>query len=398
VSEQKTSGFLGKVLLFVSFLIFVGAVWWVIPPQGNVRYHLILTGISKGHITPYVSRFASYQDKNMGGAVNMAAIIDKQISDFQGQPFNVFSLGGELSGTPEAYFTKGQAVVDALNFFHLDGMLVGNIEFTFGQTQLSELSQKAKFPFISGNILEVGTEKPPSYIVSEKILYPGGNVKVGLIGITPPGTLEITGKSNVTGLLFLPPGPELKEKIVALRNSGANLIVVLSQYHTNSLSAADWEAIRQAKPDIFVMIDFNAEPPAPAMKDGILVKTISGYNQGKEIDVLDVDLSGNPWKMAEFSGRRIPVFCDQINPKPEVVEALDRTIKQVNLFKSEAVGEFSLDMERQYDRECLIGNLVTYAMREWFKGEVAFQNSGGIQSNIKIRRFFPWRFVQHSLV
>ena len=49
----------------------------------------------------------------------------------------VTGVNSTLSGTAEAFLTKGEVVTKALNAMHLDAMLVGNIDFSFGKERLA---------------------------------------------------------------------------------------------------------------------------------------------------------------------------------------------------------------------------------------------------------------------
>lgn len=384
---QSQSGFLAKLFLLIAAVLLGVTIWYLTVGPAESKWHLVLTGISKGHITPAVCRFVPYRDKVMGGFAHIATVLGELTTKWKGEPYSILSLGGELSGSPEAYFTKGQAIIDALQFFHLDGMLIGNIEFTFGQKRLGDLALKSKFPFISSNIVEVGTGKPPGWAVPEVILHPDRNLTVAVLGLTPPSTPDITAKSNVETLRFLVPGADLQERTKKVRADGANIVVIMSQYNSNNLSKEAWEAIKTAKPDIFLMIDFNADPPPPALRDGILVKSISGYNQGKELDILDLTISGTPARITQFAGRRLPIFSDQMSPDAKAAEILSAVTRDVDKIKSEKLADFKGDLERHYDGEDAIGNFITDAMREAYPADVAFQNSGGIQSDIRAGAF-----------
>lgn len=374
---------LDLMFLVLSFGILAAAIWHIVSPSGTQRIHLILTGVGKGKVTPSVARFDPYKDKTMGGAEYAAAKIAELKKDFRDEPCCTLSLGNELSGSPEAYFSRGEAVIEALNAYQLDGMLTGNIDFSFGKARLIELAAKARFPFLSCNIREEGTGQIPSWILPERILSPGQGLKIAVLALTPPQTPQLTARGNVEGLRFSPPGSELAEQIRRLRGEGCDLVVLASLLDRGRLSPEDWGAIKQAAPDVVLMVDFQVEPPPPQLLDGILVKTISGYNQGKELDLLHLEIGPEPNRVASFSGSRIPIFTDEITPDSQVAGLIRKATEKIQEIKNQKICEFSHDLQRDYDQECPIGNLVTDAMRFVLKADLALQNSGGIQSNIR---------------
>ncbi|MFZ2959694.1 MAG: 5'-nucleotidase C-terminal domain-containing protein [Candidatus Ozemobacteraceae bacterium] len=370
-------------LLAFAFLFLSGTIWWIARPSGLRRYHLILTGLGKGHITPYISRFDPYKDKKMGGAEFVAARIDASIQSLQGEPCNVISLGNEISGSPETYFTKGEAALEALNAYRLDAMLVGNIDFSFGAQRLSELAGKARFPFIATNIKEEGTGLPPGWLLPEKMLSPGNGLRIALVGLCPAQTPELTARGNVSGLSFHNPDEEIRTRIAKLRSAGADVVILLTLLDRSRMSPEEWEVVQGLKPDVILMVDFNAEAPAPQMVNGILVKTINGYNQGREIDLLHLDIGMESPRIASFSSVRIPVLCEEITPDDAVASAVQTVAAKIEQVKSERIVDFATDAERDYDRECPIGDLVADSMRFLFRSDLAIQNSGGVQSNIR---------------
>lgn len=373
-------------LIFSVILVIVVALWLFSPEEGG-RYHLVLTGVGKGRIHPYRAKFEPYRGKRMGGAAGMSTLIRETVASFSGEPFNVVSIGSEISGTADAYFSRGSAVISALNGLGIELMLIGNIEFTYGQERLRELKKEADFTFLSSNISESGTGQTPDYISPEVILFPGAGLRIGMVGLTPPSTPDLTAKGNVAGLEFALPGAELTNRIDSLRKAGVDLVVLLTLYDRNRISYEEWKAIVAAKPDVCVLLDYEIEEPPPFMKDGVVVKTVSGYNQSKEIDVLDLEISGHPAKINAFNGRRLAVNHAELDPDPKMAQIVEKATRKAKAVKKEIVAEFAEDYQREYSKECPIGNMIADAMRHETGSEIAIQNSGGIQSDINSGEF-----------
>jgi len=379
---KKTPG-IGNVPLLIFLVIASFGLWFVIPfLKGDFKYHLILSGVTKGHIFPYIAQFVPYQDKKMGGIPQLFTVLESLKAEFGNESYNFFSLGNVISGTADGYFTKGKAVIEALNFLQLDGLLVGNQEFIFGKENLTELSRLANFPFIASNLIEESSGKAPPFVISEKIVSHGG-FRIGVIAHTPTFTPNATARENVEGLKFIPLRDTIGHRIAAMRENGVDLTILLSLYNFKKIYPPDWEGIKLARPDIMVCLDFEVEPPPPTFVEGILIKTISGYNQGKELDVLDLVISRTSKKITGFVNRRIPLYTDEIQPNPEVAQKMNSIQEEVSKVKSQVIAEFATDLEKQYFEECPIGDFITDAIRSWFKADIAFQNSGAIKEGIK---------------
>ncbi len=374
---------LSQVFLAASIMSVLVALLWLMYPEQNRGYHLILTGMTRGRIYPFKAKFKPYQGKKMGGAAGTATVVKETIASFSGAPFNVLSLGSVISGTGDAYLTRGEAIVDTMNSIGVEAMLPGNLEFSYGQQRLLELSQKASFSFVSSNVEDRDTGRAPAYFVPEVLLNPGGGMKVGVLGITPPETPNLTAKSNVEGLIFSNTDKFLRSRVEALRKSGADLVILLTMFSRDRITLEEWRSIASASPDVCVMLDYEIDAPPAIKKDGVIIKTLSGYNQSKEIDVLNLEIDYSTGRVVKFSGRRIAVNHAEIAPDPDVARLVDSIGRQTRAIKDTHVGTFAADYQRNYAFECAIGNLIGDAMIAETGCELALHNSGGIQGNIQ---------------
>lgn len=376
-----------QIFLVASIISLVITVLWLMYPENNRRYHLVLTGMSRGRIHAFKAKFKPYQGKKMGGAAGCAAVIKEEIASFSGAPFNVLSLGSMISGTADAYFTRGDAVIQTMKAMGVEAMLPGNLEFTYGQQRLQELSDESGIVFVSSNITETETGRAPSYVSPEVIFNPGGGLKIGVLGISPPATPNLTARKNIEGLEFSQPDARLKDKVADLRRAGADIVVLLTMFSREHIKAAEWQPIASAAPDVCVMLDYELDAPATVRRDGVIIKTVSGYNQSKEIDVLDLELKMDPVRIVRFKGRRIPVNHAEIKPDPDTAIIAERVTRQIRAVKDTVIGSFAEDHQRQYSQECVIGNFIADALRTETGADIALHNSGGTQNNIQMGDF-----------
>lgn len=376
-----------QIFLVASIISVVITALWLMYPTQNRSYHLVLTGMSRGRIHPFKAKFKPYQNKRMGGAAGTATVIKEEIASFAGAPFNVFSLGSMISGTADSYFSRGSAVIQTMRETGIEAMLPGNLEFSYGQQRLAELAEEAGFAFISSNISEAESGRAPSYLYPEKIFNPGGGLKVGLLGISPPETPNLTAKSNIAGLEFTPPDESLKTRVATLRKAGADIVVVLTMFSRDRIKITEWQPIASAAPDICILLDYEIEAPLTVRRDGVIVKTVSGYNQSKEVDILDLELKYDPVRIVGFTGRRVAVNHAEITPDPAVAAVAERLTVQTRKLKDTMIGRFADDYQRSYTEECAIGNLIVDAMYAEGGCDIALHNSGGIQNNIQAGDF-----------
>ncbi len=373
---------LDKLFLYVSIFILLGTIAWIFAPSNKVRYHLILTGMGRARVHPYKARFKPYSGKTMGGAVLLSSALKKTKDNIKEGAYNFISMGTELSGTADAYFTKGKTIVDIMNGLGVQGMLLSNIDFTYGVERLKELKEDMNFEFIGSNIVQEGTMDTPDWLCNKLILEPKEGFKVGFLGISPVNTASLVAQESIEGLEFLHPIPKIKNIAKTMREDGVSLIVLLTQYSKEHITLEEWQGIQVIGPDLCVMLDQDLEAPKPFVRDGILVSTISSYNQTKELDVLSLELELNPLRIVGLAKERIPVNEADFEKDGKMQKVVEDATKDFRELRETHLANFAGEYSRSYNYECLIGNFVTDAVRKVTGAEIAFQNSGGIQYNI----------------
>ncbi len=250
---------LEKLFLFISFFILIATVFWLLAPNDKIRYHLIITGMNRAKIHPFKAKFKPYSGKTMGGAAAMATAIKEATASFNNDSYDIISLGTELSGTADAFFTKGESIVKIMNALQVKTMLLSNIDFTYGCERLEELSEIASFSFLSSNITQQTTQTPPNWLKEQIIFEISNDIKMGVIGITPINTPNLTPKENIQNLVFEAPLTTLKEKVDKMRAEKIQLITLLTQYSKDHLKPEEWQEITEIGPDICIMLDQELE-------------------------------------------------------------------------------------------------------------------------------------------
>lgn len=380
---------LSRAFLYFSIFVLIATIGWLLYPSPYRTCHFVLTGMGRARLYPEIAKFKPYKGKTMGGAALMAAVVKEETASFTAkqEPYCFVSLGAELSGTAEAFMTRGEAVTKAFNAMKLDAMLVGNIDFSFGKERLAELAKTNKFKLLTSNVTEVVSGKTPDYFADE-VIIDSNDLKFGLIGLSPVDTPNLATKDSISGLNFDKPELILKKHVDSLRAKGADIVALLTQYNKGYISATEWQAIASAAPDICFMLDSEIEAPVPFAKDGVIVYSLSSYNQTKEIDILNVMVTKQrPVEIVGISARRLGTNHAEYDADPEISKVVDDATAAIRAKRDTFVGNFASDFFRSYYQECPIGNMVTDVMLAETGADVAFQNSGSIQNNINEGKF-----------
>lgn len=265
-------------------------------PDGELKLTLIHIGDIHGHMIPRPNlRSDGRGNKPEGGLARMYRKIEQirthAESGVDGGKKRTLLLntGDTIQGSAEALYTRGQALVDVLNEFGIDGFAPGNWEFVYGTDRFLELFADpdpiAPWGTVAANVrFEPASGDCPDgdYVLPPYIVKDLNGVKVGILGFTTDRGPQVVGSAVTEGLCFLSSAPgssgtpdvseveaELRSQIDRLRNDEAvEAIVMLSELGlaNNSLLAQRNDGI-----DVILSSDMHEETP-----DAVVVYTPSG--------------------------------------------------------------------------------------------------------------------------
>ena len=162
------------VLALAAALVFVSASAQAQDRKLTILYSNDLHAHLEPHKVPWVS-----ESRLVGGFANIATLVKREKA---ANPFTVyFDAGDYFTGPYISSLTKGEAIIDAMNYLGLDAACVGNHEFDHGWQNAIEQFKKAKFPILNGNIFEKGTDK--LHWNNPYIIKKVNGVSIGVIGM-----------------------------------------------------------------------------------------------------------------------------------------------------------------------------------------------------------------------
>ena len=140
----------------------------------------------------------------------------------------------------ESNLSEGAVVVDAYNAMGYTALAIGNHDFEFGSADivgsaadlrgaLKAAAARARFPFLTANILDADTGKPLAWPnVRSSTIVDAAGIRVGLIGVMTFDGLTRTLLANVGGLDTAPLVPAIAAEAANLRRQGADIIVLVA--------------------------------------------------------------------------------------------------------------------------------------------------------------------------
>ncbi|WP_319369836.1 5'-nucleotidase C-terminal domain-containing protein [uncultured Ilyobacter sp.] len=152
--------------------------------------------------------------------------ISTVLNDLRRENDNVLFLdaGDTLHGTTFATLSKGQSVVEILNYMKLDASTPGNHDFNYGKDRLKELEKLADYEILGANVIT----KDGGKFIEPYIIKNIDGVSIGVFGIATPETTYKTNPKNVDGIVFGDPVEYSKKTVQELKSKGADFIIALT--------------------------------------------------------------------------------------------------------------------------------------------------------------------------
>lgn len=186
----------------------------------------------------------------------------------------VLDNGDLIQGTPlMTHYVKEHAdkinpMVGIMNQIGIDAGVIGNHEFNFGKSILSDAIESSEFPWISANTLDEQTGSPkfgPPYIIKEL----SNGVKIAIVGVTTHYIPNWESPHHIKGIQFADACATL-QKWVSHIHEVEKPDVLIASYHGGF--ECDLE---------------TGEPTEPLTREN------QGYQMCQEIDGIDILLTGH---------------------------------------------------------------------------------------------------------
>lgn len=343
------------------------------------------------------------------------SLLSAQLHQFNELDPEIFMAdNNSIHGTPAAYFSEGEHIIDLLNSAGCDLMVVDSREFYFGGKRLAELAEKADFPLVSANIRDNVTHDPPSYLSP---YYYSREMNVLVIGLSSPSLISRNLPANVSGLELIPPGEAVRD---ALRRFEATEGVELKHGQSTSLerpfivvNAVSNKVSRDERPEILdelrgnEFIDLLILGDRDLDRDGLIPARVPDYyfleqKQDEELErpefsgwegrlVLVDDLRSDQGSLLDMirvrnssvlDYREFPLSSRFLDPDESLNELLFTIREESQAQLTREISSSSRLLVHRFSGESAVGNLVSDAIRDYTGADVAFINSGSIRGDI----------------
>ena len=272
--------------------------------------------------------------------------------------------GDQFQGTLFYTYYKGQFAAEMMNQMGYDAMTVGNHEFDDGPEVLRGFMDAVRFPVLMSNA-DVSSEKALAGVLEKSTVIERGGEKLGLIGLTPQDTHEISSPGS--HVKFSDPVAAVQGEVDRLSKMGVNKIIVLSHsgYGVDKRVARETTGV-----DVIVGGHTNtylsntsdrAEGPYPTMVNKTAI--VSAYAFGKFLGELNVTFN-DAGEIIRAAGE--PLIMDAAVVEHEATKArVAEAAKPLDQIRNRVVAKAASEIiggGQCRVMECTMGNLITDAM------------------------------------
>jgi 5'-nucleotidase/UDP-sugar diphosphatase len=285
--------------------------------------------------------------------------------------------GDFLSPSLMSALFKGAQMVALFNAVGVDAVVFGNHEFDLGPEVTQQRMAESRFVWLGTNVL--GADGKPFGGALTTLTRQVGELTVGLFGLLTPDTAHLSSPGPTVTLA--PVVPTAQTAVETLRKAGADVIIALTH-----LTIAEDRTLAQQVPGISVILGGHEHDPITWYEGGTLIhKSGSDAHYLGRIDLL-MEKQMTPqgprvtvtpaWRM--IANRGVPPDAGVAAEVARYTAALDQELGQ-------PLGQTQTALSSQRDdvrtRESTMGDLITDALRETLRADVALINGGGIRGD-----------------
>jgi 5'-nucleotidase / UDP-sugar diphosphatase len=361
--------------IFVTVLIL--SISFALYSQDNIKEITILHWNDfHAHNLPYkVSKKDTASGKinyyYVGGVSGVLGYVNK----FRTSSTLVLNAGDDFQGTPISNLTLGKSQIEFLNLFNLDGFVLGNHEFDYGQYALDSALQLAKFDYLSGNVYFKPKHSTfgKSYIIKDV-----NSVKIGIIGITIPELPEMTLPANISDITMLNTDSVITADISLLKKEKCNLIILLTH------DGVDEDKLLAEKyyKDVDVIVGGHSHTPLfkPIIDSGVVIVQAGLWGRWLGDLELKVDISKDT--VLSHYGKLIETVFDSTLYDKQAEQKVEDMIASTGKDLLKVIGELKTDWRASYNKESNLGQFEADAFREKTGTDIAFINGGGLRKSL----------------
>ncbi len=354
----------------------------VVPARAGIQHlYIVHTNDIHGALLPaeayWLNRDFPPPLANAPGVLNVIQELRRE-AESKGYGFLLLDGGDVFKGTPLGDFTRGQVTVDFFRRAGYDAVAAGNHDFDFGWQVLKAMADSSGLPWLATNVRVAGADTAPAFLRTS-IMFERGGIKVGVVGLITRYLRGMVTDSQIGNLDILPYHDCVTEEAARLRAQGADVIVALNHIgHSHDIRLAD--SVSGIDAIIGAHSHTGVKPPYESPHNHTIIQ--QAYSKLSTVGLLDLAYDTEARTVVGYRGRLIDLMGEEVPMDQEYLAWLDSTRAVAERGFDEVLGRSVRELTRGGFMETPAGNLITDAMREYARADIALHNSAGIRANI----------------
>ncbi len=351
--------------------------------SGEVELVVLHTNDLHGQVYPQKALWLGRDPApDAGGLSALASIIrrERAAAAAAGKPFLLLDAGDIWAGTPEGTLTEGRVMASWMNLVGYDALAIGNHEFDAGADRVEPLARLCRFPWLAANLVRQATGKVPEF-ARPSIDRVAGGLKVTIVGLTHPGTREMSSPKATRGFEFADAVGAAAAEAKAARERGAEVVLLLSHCGLD----ID-KRLAGAVPGVDAVIGGHShvgvDPAWTHPKTKVLVAAT--FSKGSTVGRATLSYDRKTRRVARKEGRLIQVLTAEWPRDPATDALVARDVGRIEREMAAVLGSVEGgDLRRAPGHaSSALGNWIADIMRERAGADVAIHNKTGIRADL----------------
>ncbi len=371
-------------LLVISVLLLQSAIF-----AQDKKLNILYTNDLHSHFEPQIVPWAD-KTRKIGGFANIATLVKREKT---ANPNTVyFDAGDFFAGPYVSMLTKGEAVIDAMNYLGLDATCVGNHEFDYGWENALQQFPKAKFPLLNGNIFIKGTNK--LHWNNPYIIKKVNGIRLGIIGLHGKFAFyDTTSDEMIRGVEARDEEFYLRKYIKELKGKTDLIILLIHQGIPGTQSSeGEKDVVRNHAKDIELAknvpgVDLmitghpHSGTPEPLVSNGTIIVSTDAYTI--ELGKLEITYNKKTDKITNYKNHFNYLYDEEVEDDAEMVKVINKWKEKLKTITDEQVTNTVEPLKRSYGEESVMGNMVADSILNAYpEYDFAVTNSGGLRQDI----------------
>ncbi len=288
----------------------------------------------------------------------------------------LLDAGDVMTGNPITEYlydgAEGGALFEMMNRIGYEVWTPGNHDFDISSANLLKLTEIAKFPTISANILDTTDRFPVNnkeYVVIEK-----NGLKIGIVGVMSGDFYNQVNMNSSAGIKILPPIETVKRLVEQLRPQ-TDVLIALTHEGVNDDSVL---AMNVKDLDVIVSGHAHTRLKHPKVVNDVLI--VQTGSNCENLGILDLTIENR--RVVKYHGELLSLWYNSARMKTPLSLFIDSIKSKIDTDYAEVIGTLKTDWIRNDHGESGIGDFLADAQREAADADVAFMNNHGIRKDM----------------